>query len=195
MKRKFLEDLGLEKEAIDKIMTENGNDIEAVKADYGTLEQKNGELEEKLLAANQTIEGFSDYEQTKQAAKDYKQKLEQTEQKYAQEAAERTFHQSLEKEIVEAGGIDDVAIKAHMDVKMLMESKDQSKDILSAIESIKAEKGYLFGKQEPITVAVTKTDGTKLTDITPEGFKKMGYKERLELKTANPQKYEELRGN
>lgn len=195
MKRKFLEDLGLEKEVIDKIMTENGNDIEVVKADYGTLEQKNKELEEKLTTANKTIEGFSDYEQTKQAAEEYKQKLEQTEQKYAQEAVERTFHQSLEKAITEAGGIDGVAIKAHMDVKTLMESKDQSKDILSAIESIKAEKGYLFGKQEPITVAVTKTGGTKITDITPETFKKMGYKERLELKTANPQKYEELRGN
>ena len=32
MKRKFLEDLGLEKETIDKIMTENGADIEAEKA-------------------------------------------------------------------------------------------------------------------------------------------------------------------
>ena len=31
MKRKFLEDLGLEKEAIDKIMAENGADIEAEK--------------------------------------------------------------------------------------------------------------------------------------------------------------------
>ena len=28
MQRKFLEDLGLEKDAIDKIMTENGSDIE-----------------------------------------------------------------------------------------------------------------------------------------------------------------------
>ena len=34
MKRKFLEDLGLEKEAIDKIMAENGNDVNAAKADY-----------------------------------------------------------------------------------------------------------------------------------------------------------------
>lgn len=34
MKRKFLEDLGLEKEAIDKIMAENGTDIEAAKEKY-----------------------------------------------------------------------------------------------------------------------------------------------------------------
>ena len=33
MKRKFLEDLGLQKEAIDSIMAENGKDLEAVKAE------------------------------------------------------------------------------------------------------------------------------------------------------------------
>ena len=33
MKRKFLEDLGLEKDAIDKIMAENGSDVNAAKAD------------------------------------------------------------------------------------------------------------------------------------------------------------------
>ena len=32
MKREFLESLGLEKDAIDKIMAENGKDIEAGKA-------------------------------------------------------------------------------------------------------------------------------------------------------------------
>ncbi|MBE6857384.1 MAG: hypothetical protein IJO99_02760 [Ruminococcus sp.] len=31
MQRKFLEDLGLEKDVIDKIMTENGNDINNAK--------------------------------------------------------------------------------------------------------------------------------------------------------------------
>lgn len=34
MKRKFLEDLGIEKDAIDKIMEENGKDIEKAKGDF-----------------------------------------------------------------------------------------------------------------------------------------------------------------
>ena len=49
MKRKFLEDLGLEKEAIDKIMAENGNDVNAAKADYEALKQR-------LEAANTQIQ-------------------------------------------------------------------------------------------------------------------------------------------
>ena len=37
MKRSFLGDLGLEKEVVDKIMAENGKDIENAKADYDEL--------------------------------------------------------------------------------------------------------------------------------------------------------------
>ena len=36
MKRSFLEELGLTKEQIDSIMSENGNDINAAKADYNS---------------------------------------------------------------------------------------------------------------------------------------------------------------
>lgn len=45
MKRKFLEDLGLEKDVVDSIMAENGRDIEAAKADAKTLEAKVSTLE------------------------------------------------------------------------------------------------------------------------------------------------------
>lgn len=48
MKRKFLEDLGLEKEVVDKIMAKNGSDIEAAKAEsktkLETLETENTQL-------------------------------------------------------------------------------------------------------------------------------------------------------
>jgi hypothetical protein len=37
MKRKFLEDLGLEKDVIEKIMNENGADIEKAKGEVETL--------------------------------------------------------------------------------------------------------------------------------------------------------------
>ena len=48
MKRNFLEDLGLEKEVVDKIMAENGKDIENAKANYD-------ELKAELKTANATI--------------------------------------------------------------------------------------------------------------------------------------------
>jgi hypothetical protein len=53
MKRKFLEDLGLEKEAIDAIMKENGDDIENAKTGVKTLETKVSTLESE----NTTLKG------------------------------------------------------------------------------------------------------------------------------------------
>lgn len=51
MKRDFLKELGLETEVIDKIMTENGKDIEKEKA-------LSSELNTKLSAANDKISGY-----------------------------------------------------------------------------------------------------------------------------------------
>ena len=39
MKREFLQELGLEKDVIDKIMTQNGADINAAKQDYDALKE------------------------------------------------------------------------------------------------------------------------------------------------------------
>lgn len=40
MKRKFLEDLGIEKETIDKILDEAGSDLEKARGDYETLKKR-----------------------------------------------------------------------------------------------------------------------------------------------------------
>ena len=48
MKRKFLEDLGLEKDVIEKIMNENGADIEKAKGEVETLRNQLNETQDKL---------------------------------------------------------------------------------------------------------------------------------------------------
>ena len=56
MKRDFLKDLGLEKEAIDSIMEENGKDIEAAKADVKSLESKISTLESDNATLKKQVE-------------------------------------------------------------------------------------------------------------------------------------------
>ena len=55
MKRKFLEDLGIEKEAIDKIMDEHGAGITAAKADVQTIQAERDDFKSKYEAADKTI--------------------------------------------------------------------------------------------------------------------------------------------
>ena len=85
MKREFLKELGLEDDVIDKIMAENGKDIENAKGDVTKLEAeiktKEKELETlqgQLKKANEQIEEFKDMDidAIKKAADDYKEKYE-----------------------------------------------------------------------------------------------------------------------
>ena len=194
MKRKFLEDMGLTKEQVDSIMAENDSDVEAAK---GELEQTKAELEQtktQLQEANTTIDGFKDYDQVKGQVEEYKTKYEQSTTEYEARIADMQFGTSLEAAITAAGGRNAKAIKALLDVDTLKASKDQTADIKAAIEACQKENGYLFGATEPINNPVGSTKGAAL-GITKEQFKAMGYKERLDLKQNNPEKYTELKGD
>ena len=56
MKREFLEELGLEKEAIDKVMAEHGKTIQSVKPDdYDDLKTEKANLEQELTKLLDTL--------------------------------------------------------------------------------------------------------------------------------------------
>ncbi|MEG1778833.1 MAG: phage scaffolding protein [Oscillospiraceae bacterium] len=84
MKREFLTDLGLEKTVIDKIMSENGNDIEREKSKLDIASRENAGLKsqvETLTAEKTELEGLSgDVEAYKNKLAEFEQKeLEKTE--------------------------------------------------------------------------------------------------------------------
>ena len=83
MKREFLEGLKLEADAIDKIMAENGKDIEREKAKYADYDETKAQLE----AANKTLEGFKDYEAVKADVEKYKAESERIKQESAAKIA------------------------------------------------------------------------------------------------------------
>ncbi|WKY44461.1 phage scaffolding protein [Eubacteriaceae bacterium ES2] len=73
MKREFLEGLGLEKEAIDKIMDENGKDIENQKLATSKVSDELEGVKKQLEDANKAIKDFEnlDVEGIKKAADDW----------------------------------------------------------------------------------------------------------------------------
>lgn len=72
MKRDFLEGLKLDAEVIDKIMAENGKDVNREKAKYADYD----DIKTQLETANKTIEKFKDYDQTKAEVEKYKAEIE-----------------------------------------------------------------------------------------------------------------------
>lgn len=95
MKRSFLQGLGLEDDAINRIMEENGRDIErekaageAAKEESGALKKQLSEAEQKLSAASS--EGSAANEAAKKLQSEFDAYKKEAEQKYAAKEQELT---------------------------------------------------------------------------------------------------------
>lgn len=120
MKRKELEAMGLEKEQVDQIMTQNGADIEAAKKELQdqvtTLTTENEELQGQLNTANETLKGFKDVDvndlrgQIDKLTND----LDQAKKDADARVADLTFQQTLKDAIVAAKGRSTKAIMAEL---------------------------------------------------------------------------------
>lgn len=99
MKRDFLEELKLEKEVIDKIMAENGKDIEAEKQKVTTKQTELDGVKTQLTEANKQIESFKgmDVEAIKKSADEYKTKFEEAEKNHKAELDKITYNSAAEK--------------------------------------------------------------------------------------------------
>lgn len=160
MKRKFLEDLGIEKEVIDKIMAENGIDVEAAKGDLNQTKVELEQTKTQLQEANTTLDGLKDYDQVKSQVEEYKGKYEQSKAEYETKIADMQFDTTLEAAITAAGARNAKTVKALLDVDTLKQSKDQSADIKVAIETCQTDNDYLFGTGEPINNPVLPSGGS-----------------------------------
>lgn len=167
MKRKFLEDMGLTKEQVDSIMTENGRDIEAAKGESAQLQTELDQTKKQLEEANTAIDGFKDYDQVKAQVAEYKKKYEDSKAEYEGKIADMQFGTTLDAAITAAGGRNSKAVRALLDVDALKGSKDQSADIKAALEACRAENGYLFGANEPINNPIVGRTGGGFTGGDP----------------------------
>ncbi len=148
MKREFLTALGIEdKDVIDKIMTENGNDIENVKKNFTGVK-------EQLDAANKKIEelGKLDYEGAKKLADDYKTKYEES----VRANEKIRFDHALDSALAAAKPRNAKAVKALINSDQLKLSDGKLIGLDEQIKAIKKENDFLFESDEPEPVPAPK---------------------------------------
>lgn len=203
MKREFLKALGLSDEAIDKIMAENGADIEKAKGDLEeqktklqTTETELTNVKTQLQTANTEIESYKsmDIEAIKASADSYKTKYEATKTDLEKQIESLKFEHSIENALSKAGAKNTKAAKALLDIEALKGSKNRDSDIEAAITTLKETETYLFGESDPAGTGGSMGAGGKPGGkaITVEEFNKMTYKERTKLYSENPTLYNEL---
>ena len=142
MKREFLQNLkigehALPKEIIDAIMAENGKDIQTVKARYADYDALSRELD-------QAKQSLAQLDAVRREAQQWEQKYQQEAQSRALQHRQLVFDHALEMAVTSAGGRNLKAITALLDVQALSESEDPRQATEQAVQSLRAECGYLF---------------------------------------------------
>lgn len=166
MKTEFLKGLGLSQEVIDKIMAENGKDIEA--------EQK------KTSKAEQERDGY------RESADDWKQKAEDAKAEADQKIQSMQFDYAISDAITGAKAKNAKAVKALLNMDSLKFNDGEIIGLDKQIETLKSENDYLFESDKPAPKIVKGTGGG---DPLP-GAKKpseMNYTELCEYMEQNPE--------
>lgn len=189
MKREFLKELGLTDEQIDKIMAENGGDIqreqEKLNEKVKELEIVNGQLKE----ANKTIKSYKDMDIDK-----IKQSSAEWEEKYNKAMGDlKTERESnlLDKLLSAVNTHDADVVKGLLKKEELVFKDDNVLGLDKQIETLKKDKPYLFKEDEGAKKTPTFTSSAK-SGISKEQFANMSYFERLELKQSDEAQYNEL---
>lgn len=195
MKREFLEGLGLEKEAIDKIMAEHGKSITEAKG-------KTQELEDKVKSYEDTINTYKtkidDLEKTSNDSQKFKDELDSLKKAMADKEANEKAQKDdeiLTNNIKSAFGdkkfINDYTQNAIInDIKTaLKDSNNQGKSAKDLFEELTKDKeGIFVNPNSPQNMNPMNQNIN--TNVTKEAFEKMGYKDRLSLKQENPDLYD-----
>ena len=163
----------------------------AVAENYKTVaehEKKVNRLTDDLAAekkraddAVETLKGFEgkDFDAIQKERDEWKKKHDDAVAAHQKEQEDREFNQILETAITEAKGKNTKAITALLDMDKLRNSRNQEKDIKSALDALRTESGYLFDDNGG-KARFTTTGGS------PAAGKKYTMSEVMKMKNENP---------
>ena len=198
MKRSFLKELGLEDEVIDKIMAENGKDIEAHKGSNdkltSDLEVKTKEHGEALALIEKLKGENAGNEKLQSSIKDYETKLAALTAELEQTKIDKAVEVALLENKAKASDIDYLMFKLKADHKDLaLDENGKVKGIDDIVNGLKTTYASNFESVSKKTYEPNKLPkGEGNTEITKEQFDKMGYTERAKLYSENKELYQQL---
>ncbi len=165
----FLKEYGLEvpadkKSEFDKTWKENYR----TKSEYDNAVTQRDSYKTSLDDVNARLKDFEgvDVKDLQGQITKLQGDLKAKDDEYAAREADRIFMDSVKEAVRAAGGRNEKAVIAMLNMDTLKESKNQSEDIKKALEDVKKSDGYLFGTEEPINNPVGGTGGNGGADIS-----------------------------
>ena len=188
MKREYLKSLELSEEIIDKIMDENGKDVEAIKNKYADYDN----IKVQLKEANKQIENFKsmDIDKIKQAADDWKSKFDESEQEHKKQIEKFIKETAIKTAIADkAQDIDIVAKLFDMD-KITVDEDGKVSGVDEQLTAMQESKKFLF-KTNEVQVDYTPRSG-KTKSINPFAKDTFNLTEQGQVLKDDPEKAKAL---
>lgn len=191
MKRKFLEDLGLETDAIEKIMAEAGKDVTSLKARVDDLTEQINVKDTTISEKNNKIAELEkvDVEAIKTA------EYERGKTEGSKEIEVFKKQNALDKALSKYKAKDTSILSKMLDMEKVKynDKFEIVEGLEDQINSIKESHDYLFDNDNPLPIFSGDIKQPGKTQITKEVFNKMGYQDRLKLYNENKELYDQLK--
>lgn len=193
MKRKFLEDLGLEADVVEKIMTEVGKDTTALKARVDDLTEQLNVKETTISEKNSKIAELEKVDVEAIKTEEYERGkadgTKEIEDFKRQNALDKALQGYKAKDTSILSKMLDMEKVKFNDKFEIVEGLDEQ------ITPLKESHDYLFENDKPLPTFTGDIKQPVKTEITKEVFNKMSYKDRVALKNEKPEIYENLKNN
>lgn len=191
MKRKFLEDLGLETDTIEKIMAEAGKDVTSLKARVDDLTEQINVKDTTISEKNNKIAELEkvDVEAIKNA------EYERGKTEGSKEIEVFKKQNALDKALSKYKAKDTSILSKMLDMEKVKynDKFEIVEGLEDQINSIKESHDYLFDNDKPLPTFTGDIKQPGSTQITKAVFNKMGYQDRLKLYNENKELYDQLK--
>lgn len=191
MKRKFLEDLGLEADVVEKIMTEAGKDVTSLKARVDDLTEQINVKDTTISEKNNKIAELEkvDVEAIKTA------EYERGKTEGSKEIEVFKKQNALDKALSKYKAKDTSILSKMLDMEKVKynDKFEIVEGLENQINSIKESHDYLFNSDNPLPTFSGDIKQPGGAQITKEVFNKMGYQDRLKLYNENKELYDQLK--
>lgn len=152
MNREFLEGLGLEKEAIDKVMAEHGKTVNAINVKLAEVESTAKALQEQL---NQRDADITELKKNTGSNEELKNQLDQLQGKYKedteamqQEIKKTKLNSAIDMAITKNKARNTKAVKALLDAETLELTDEGVKGLDDQLKKVKEDNPFLFDEGE-----------------------------------------------
>jgi ATPase subunit of ABC transporter with duplicated ATPase domains len=145
MKREFLKDLGIADDVVDKIMAENGKDINDVKAKFADYDN----LKKQIAERDKQLEELKKTEPEKLQAEIARLQQENTavQQKFESELKAAKLNFALETHLTKAGAVNVTAVKALLDHSKISLDGDHLIGLDDQLKTLKEKETWAFKPQ------------------------------------------------